>query len=142
SRELVAMLADGCLEVVTADLFFELPQKRDIDRCARFARRDGAEQRRQRGTLVVGSTATNVSVALDGELERVGAPVVAVGGLDVEVVVNGDGRPARRLGEPRVDQRMATGFDQFCPRTKSLEQCLSGIGAAPYVGCPGGIDGD
>src|SRR5438105_7432115 len=37
---------------------------------------------------------------------------------------------------------MATGFDQFCPRAKSLEQCLSGIRAAPYVGCPGGIDGD
>src|SRR5207244_4427740 len=90
----------------------------------------------------IGRAATNVAVALNGELERVGPPVVAVSGLDVEVVVDGDRRPAGRLGEPGVDQRMAAGFDQRCARAYLLEQRTSCVGAASDVSRPGWIDRD
>ena len=82
------VLGNRRFEVLAADLFLELPQKGDVDRDTGLARRQRAEQSSQAWAFVVGRATADVAVAADGQLERVGAPVIAVRGLDVQVVVD------------------------------------------------------
>jgi hypothetical protein len=75
------MLHDYGFEVGAADLLFELPEKRNVDRDSGLTRRQCAQQRRYRRTFIVGRAAASILlpvITLDGELKRIGTPIVAV----------------------------------------------------------------
>ena len=82
-----------------ADLLLELPEEADVGGNAVLPGVARAEERRDGGALVVGRAAREIAVALLHEVEGRGSPVVAIGGLDVEVVVDGDGGKLRAAVE-------------------------------------------
>ena len=101
------------LEVRAADLLFQLPQELQVGLHAVARGQLGAVHGGQRGALVVGGAAAEPArtarLFLAGELERRAVPLDGIGRLHVEVVVNGDRRPAGIAGQLADDQRRAPG---------------------------------
>ena len=122
--------------MLAADFLLQLPQKVDVKRHLRCTRGKCAEQRGESWTFVVGSAAANVAVAVGDQTERVGPPIVAVGGLDVQMVVDGYGRPIGLVAQTGVDERVATGFDEL-GRSRAdggrAQQVARGLGATPDI---------
>ena len=107
------MLADRGLEVGAADLLLELPEEVDVRR-ARPAPRRSARRRAPswRGPCRRSCRGPKyVSPSFD-EAEGLGLPVVALGRLDVEVVVDRDGRQSGAARELAVDDRVALRLEQ------------------------------
>ena len=126
--------------MVAADLLLQLPQEVDIDRDIRGSRGECTEQGRQRGALIVGRATTDVAIAVRGELKRIGAPVLAVRRLDVQVVVHRNRRPSRHVAQSGMDQRVAAGLEQLAARADLREAVEAGLGTAPDVCGAGRID--
>src|SRR5262249_57021793 len=59
----------------TADLFFKLPEKANIDRHALIDRETGTQQRRQRRPLIIGCATATVDATLVLASERIPFPV-------------------------------------------------------------------
>src|SRR5262249_46310176 len=79
-----AVAADRALEVRGADLLLELPEEVHVERDVVIDRVLRAEQRGERGPLVVGRAAAEVAIAAPGEAERIAAPLRLARGLHVE----------------------------------------------------------
>jgi len=106
----------------------------DVEGDVLIERVAGAEERRDRGTLVVGRAAPAVLVALADEVEGFGVPVGALGRLHVEMVVDGHRRIVRAAVEAAVDQGMALRLVQLRLRSGRLEERDGVLGGAADVG--------
>src|SRR4029079_4839067 len=74
----------------TADLFFELPEKANIDRHALIDRETGTEQRRERRPLVIGCSTAAIDAVLVLEGKRIPLPFWFLCRLDIHMVVDRD----------------------------------------------------
>ena len=94
---------DGRLEIGASDLLFRLPEKVHIDRRLVSEGVFGAPECGERGAFVVRRPASQVAILFLDESKRLGVPAVRhLRGLDVEVVVDGDGRVVGALLETPV----------------------------------------
>src|SRR5262245_6641416 len=125
-----------------ADRLLELPQEADVHRRTVADRIGGTPQGGERWTLVVGRAAREVAVAPAGEAERIGAPLRTVGGLDVEVVVDGDRRPRGITREGSGDERMPAGLEDLRLAAARADVRRRALGGAAHVALPDGLDGD
>ncbi len=93
-RRFGAAFVNNLFEIWRTDLFFKLPKETDVDRNVRLDRRARAKQCAERGSFVVSGAAAVVSVAFFREHKRLGVPRLGFfrGGLNVDVVVDRDGR--------------------------------------------------
>jgi hypothetical protein len=66
-----------------------------------------------RWTIVVGGAASDVMVILLGQVRWIGAPIVAISRLEIQVVVDGNGRLVGTGGQTCVGNRVATSLEKF-----------------------------
>jgi hypothetical protein len=99
---------------------------------ARLARGADAEERRERGAFVIGGAAPEVAVAVFYEREWIGLPRLrfARGRLDIEVVVDGDGRQIAATVEAAVDDRIASRFEDIGLAAEIADRRCRELGAA------------
>src|SRR5262249_60598278 len=81
----------------TADLFFKLPEKANIDRHALIDRETGTEQRRQRRPLIIGCATATIDATLVLEGKRILLPFWLLCWLNIDMVMKRD----RRIRGPR-----------------------------------------
>ena len=100
---LAHQLGQGTSEARAAHLLLAFPEKLEVQADATRQRQPAGQQRGQRRTLVVGGAAAKEAVADHPGLEGRSTPAFAVGGLDIEVVVDGDGGELRdRISLPHT----------------------------------------
>src|SRR3954469_24436979 len=95
------------LEVRASNLLLKFPDELDVDRWSLLQSVTGTKQRRQSGTLVIGRAAADVSIAFFVKDERGSLPLRLVRRLDIQVVVNCDGRSILPRNEFSYDDRIA-----------------------------------
>src|SRR4030095_2241602 len=123
-------------------LLLELPEEVDVEGQPLLPGVPRAEEGRDRRTLVVGRAAASVLVALADEVEGRGVPVGTLGGLDVEVVVDGDRWVLRSAVEAAVNDRMTLRLVELRRRAEGREKRGGGLGGLPHVALALRVDGD
>jgi hypothetical protein len=135
-----------CLgEVGRAHLLLRLPQELDVDRDPGVDRGAGAEQRGECRPLVVGRAPPEVHVAELRELEGLRPPGLGLprGRLDVEVVVDGHGRPSLpRLERPEHDRVPAGNPVKLGPAPEGPDRGGAELGTPLDVGLATGLGRD
>ena len=135
-------------EVGAADLFFQLPEELDVGAHAVLDRQPRAVERGQRRSLVVGRAAREparrpgAAARVARQLERRRAPALAVGGLHVQVVVDGHRRKRRVLEEAADHHREAAGVDGVDLRARLAQQVGAQLRARGHLGAAARIHAD
>ncbi len=135
--QLVAVGGDVSFETRAADLLFPLDQHLDVDR-QRAGRLEPGLHRLEVGehlALVVGGPARIEVAVADGRLERGRQPgPERLGGLDVVVPIDEEGRLAGRVQALGIDEGVPRGLDEVGVEATGPEVVADELGRATGVG--------